>query len=83
MTRQVIAYRELANLFEFFAGFTILPFDDYAAVHFNRLRPTVRRLGAMDLKIACTALSADVLLLAANRRDFEPVPGLRFENWLD
>ena len=28
VTRQVIAYRELANLSEFFAGFTILPFDD-------------------------------------------------------
>ena len=25
----------------------------------------------------------DVLFLTANRRDFEKVPGLRFENWLE
>ena len=83
MTRQVIAYRELANLFEFFAKFTILPFDDAAAAHFDRLRPSLRRLGTMDLKIASTALASGVLLLTANRRDFEQVPGLRVENWLD
>jgi tRNA(fMet)-specific endonuclease VapC len=35
------------------------------------------------LKTACIALENDALLLTANRRDFEKVPGLRFENWLD
>lgn len=68
---------------EFFAKFSIIPFDDVAALHFDRLRPSVRRMGTMDLKIACTALSSGVVLLTANRRDFERVPGLRFENWLD
>ena len=37
----------------------------------------------MDLKIAATALVQNALLLSANRRDFERVPGLRVENWLD
>ena len=83
ITRQVSAYRELATLFEFFVEFAILPFDDVAAAHFDRLRPSLRRLGTMDLKIACTALSAGVLLLTANRSDFGQVPGLRIENWLD
>lgn len=81
--RQVPGYRELRGLFDFFARFEILPFSEEAAGHFDRLRPQVRRVGAMDLKIACTALSADALFLTANRRDFERVPGLRFENWLD
>jgi tRNA(fMet)-specific endonuclease VapC len=35
------------------------------------------------MKIACIALVHDALLLRANRQDFEQVPGLRFENWLD
>jgi tRNA(fMet)-specific endonuclease VapC len=35
------------------------------------------------LKIAATALVHDALLLSANLRDFERVPGLRIENWLD
>jgi len=37
----------------------------------------------MDLKIAATALVNNALLLSANRRDFERVPGTPVENWLD
>jgi predicted nucleic acid-binding protein len=36
-----------------------------------------------DLKIAATALVNDSLLLSADLTDFERVPGLRVENWLD
>ena len=36
----------------------------------------------MDLKIAAIALVNDATLLTANKRDFEQVEGLRFENWL-
>lgn len=36
----------------------------------------------MDLKIASIALTQDALLVTANLRDFEQVPGLRVENWL-
>jgi predicted nucleic acid-binding protein len=28
------------------------------------------------------AMTRDALLLSANRRDFEQVPGVRVENWL-
>jgi tRNA(fMet)-specific endonuclease VapC len=37
----------------------------------------------MDLKIAAIALVNQVLFLSANLRDFEQVPGLRVENWLE
>jgi tRNA(fMet)-specific endonuclease VapC len=37
----------------------------------------------MDLKIAAIALVNDALLLTANLRDFERVPRLRIENWLN
>ena len=37
----------------------------------------------MDLKIAAIALAHDALLLSANLRDFQAVPDLRVENWLD
>ncbi len=81
--RQVFAYRELANMFRFFAEFEVVPFDDAAVERFEQLTARKIRIGTMDLKIAAIALAHDALLLTANRRDFEQVPGLRFENWLD
>lgn len=79
--RQVMAYRELASLFAFFAGFTIAPFEDVAVAFFDTFSRI--RIGAGDRKIAATALATNALLLTANRRDFELIPGLRFDNWLD
>ena len=81
--RQVAPYRELATLFEFFSQFTIVPFDDRAATQFDVLRSAKIRIGTMDLKIAAIVQVNQGLLLSANSRDFEQVPGLRVENWLD
>ena len=47
------------------------------------LRKSGVKIATMDLKTACVAMANNALLLTANRRDFEKVPGLRFENWLD
>jgi tRNA(fMet)-specific endonuclease VapC len=81
--RQVVGYRELALLLAFYQEFEIVPFDEAAAQQFEDLRGQRLRLGTMDLKIAATALVHNALLLSANQRDFERVPGLRVENWLD
>jgi len=79
--RQVFAYRELSTMFAFFARFLIVPFDEAAADTLDTLGGV--RIGMSDRKIACIAIANDALLLTANRRDFEQVPSLRFENWLD
>ena len=79
--RQIAAYRELAGLFEFFAALTIAHFDPRAAdlfATYSRIR-----IGTQDRKIAAVAVTQSALLLTANRQDFEQIPGLRFENWLD
>ena len=81
--RQISAYRELASMFAFFAGYGIVSFDEPAVDQFEALQQQKIRIGTMDLKIAAIALAHDALLLTANRRDFEQVPALRFENWLD
>ncbi len=81
--RQVVGYRELAKLFEFYQEFEIEPFDEAAAREFDELRGQRIRVGTMDLKISATALVQNALLLSANLRDFKRVPGLRVENWLD
>ncbi len=81
--RQVAAYRELSSLFEFFATFLIAPFDQAAADRFDSLQSARVRIATRDLKIAAISLASNALLLTANRIDFEKVPGLRFENWLE
>jgi tRNA(fMet)-specific endonuclease VapC len=80
--RQVRAYRELVELHRFLSGWTIVPFNDLAADHFEHLRASSVRIGSMDLKIASIALVHGACLLSANLQDFQKVPGLRVENWL-
>jgi tRNA(fMet)-specific endonuclease VapC len=79
--RQISPYRELARLFSFFAGLHIALLDEAAADHFQTFGAI--HIGAMDKKVAAIALANDALLLTANRQDFEQIPGLKFENWLD
>lgn len=81
--RQVLAYRELTRLFEYFQLFQIIAFDEQCADQFEKLRAAKVRIGTMDLKIAATALVHRAVLLSANLRDFQRVPGLSVENWLD
>src|SRR5262245_27732098 len=81
--RQVVGYRELMQLFDFYREFEVAPFDEAAAHQFEDLRGQRLRLGTMDLKIAAIALVQKAVLLSANRRDFERVPDLQVENWLD
>jgi tRNA(fMet)-specific endonuclease VapC len=81
--RQVPAYRELTLLFEFFSRLHVLTFTTDAADRFQDLRAAGVRIGTMDLKAAAITLVNNATLLTANLRDFEKVPGLRFENWID
>jgi tRNA(fMet)-specific endonuclease VapC len=62
--------------------FSLIAFDARAADEFDLLRRLKVRIGSIDLKIACIALVHNVLLLSANLRDFQQVPGLRVEDWL-
>jgi tRNA(fMet)-specific endonuclease VapC len=78
-----MAYESPANLTELLAGFTRLPFDREAAARFLKLRKQGVRIGTMDLRIACIVMEYDAVLLTRNTRDFEKVPGLKFENWLE
>jgi tRNA(fMet)-specific endonuclease VapC len=80
--RQIAPYLRLAKLFDFLLEWDIAPWTEPAADHFKRLRAERIRIGSQDLKIACIALANDALLLSANLRDFEQVPGLRVGDWL-
>jgi tRNA(fMet)-specific endonuclease VapC len=38
-------------------------------------------IGAYDVLIAATALQHSLIMVTANQREFERVPGLQTENW--
>jgi tRNA(fMet)-specific endonuclease VapC len=80
--RQVQPYSRLIRLIDVLAEWEITPWSEVAADEFARLRSTRVRIGTQDLKIAALALANDALLLSANLRDFDQVPGLRVEDWL-
>ena len=79
---QVHAYEALGERMTFLASFTLLPWDREAAGRFDRFRKQGVRIGTMDLRIACTVMEHDAVLLTRNTVDFEKIPGLKFENWL-
>ncbi|MGE3240746.1 MAG: type II toxin-antitoxin system VapC family toxin [Pirellulales bacterium] len=79
---QILYYGRLVGLVRSLGKWKILPFDEPAADLFESFRKQRIRIGTQDLKIACIALSRESLLLSANLRDFQQVPGLRVEDWL-
>lgn len=80
---QLEAYDKFQRSIGALLMFPILKFDEQAAVIYHDLHRQLPRLGSMDLKIAAICLTHNATLLSRNLRDFEKVPGLRVENWLD
>ena len=76
----------LAALNEVTAGMTVLPFDADCALAYGPIRAALTRKGAiigpMDMLIAAQAVSADMVLVTDNLREFKRVPGLQCENWM-
>ena len=70
------------NRVRFFQACEIVRFDEHASERFRGLRQQHIRIGALDLKIASIALERGAMLLSANAKDFNQVPGLRVEDWL-
>ncbi len=80
---QVRQYRFLNKHLDNFCKFLVLDYDQQAAAIFQRLKQERIRIGTMDLRIASIVLSNDAILLTRNLSDFNRVPNLRAENWID
>jgi tRNA(fMet)-specific endonuclease VapC len=76
-----------AKLDRFLAPLSILPFDEEAAMAGARVRAHLERegrpIGDLDNLIAAHALSQGLLLVTNNVREFQRVPGLSLENWVN
>mgnify|MGYP003382303725 CR=1 FL=1 len=75
--QQVAYYDRLTAMFDFFAGWRVLRFDEAAADEFLRLRSQRIRIATTDLKIAAIALVQDATLLSRSLSLSPPIPLLK------
>lgn len=76
-----LAYARLLVTVRYFAHVQVLPFSAAAAEQLRQLRNQHIRIGTQDLRIAAIVLSVKGVLVTANRRDYEKVPGVQIEDW--
>lgn len=77
----ISAYASLRKTINYLTDFELLDFDGDAYNCYAELVRQKIRVGTQDLRIAAITLSKNGILLTRNRRDFEKIPGLRFEDW--
>ena len=69
----------------FLSPISILPFDNYAAEEYGKVRTDLERrgtpIGPMDMLIAGHARSEGLILVTNNTREFFRVEGLKVEDW--
>ena len=75
------AYAGLEDVVAYFNTMQILPFDQAANAHYERLRKQKIRIGTQDLRIAAIALGVKGIVVTRNGKDFEKVPNLTLEDW--
>jgi predicted nucleic acid-binding protein len=66
---------------------TLLDFDSHCAKRFGEVRGQLLQRGIsvsrIDLLIASVALAHNLTMVTDNTADFQNIPGLRLENWLE
>lgn len=77
----VLAYSRLQDLLNDLKNINLLSFTDDANKYYKNFIEQKIRIGTRDLRIAAIALSVNGIVVTRNQRDFEKVPGLRWEDW--
>ena len=70
----------------FLAPFNVIPFTADDAVFAGKIRGYLERkgtpIGPYDIQIAAQALSRDIPVITHNAGEFERVPNLKVEDWV-
>ena len=79
--------QNLAVVDDFASRLEVLPYTSRASQHYGAIRAVLERagrpIGVNDLHIAAHARSEGLTLVTNNLAEFERVPGLLTENWVD
>jgi tRNA(fMet)-specific endonuclease VapC len=72
-------------MISFLSSVTVLPFSTPESEKASEIRAVLKTqgqpIGAYDVLIAATALQHQLIMVTANQREFDRVPGLETENW--
>ena len=72
---------------DFCSRLEVLPYSAKAAQHYGSIRAALEKtgqpIGVNDLHIAAHARSEGLVLVTNNMREFERVPALQLENWVE
>jgi tRNA(fMet)-specific endonuclease VapC len=78
--------RNLSDIEAMAARLEVLAFDSRAAHHFGQIRSALYKkgqpIGPYDMMIAGHARACGIVLVTSNLKEFERVPGLLVENWV-
>ena len=79
------AQRWLTRAEELLAQILIVPFDEAAAMQFDRLRAnkSYRKIGRADLLVASIVLANQATLVTRNLRHFRQIHGISVVNWVN
>lgn len=83
LDRGVRSYAKFQDSLADLQRWTSLPWSTESADIFDGLQSAKLKAGTLDLRIASIALEYGATLLTRNLVDFQNIPGLRVENWLD
>ena len=65
----------------------IAPFDMESALAYGKIRAALesqgKPIGSMDMLIAAQAIAQDFTLITHNLKEFDRIPGLRCETWVN
>jgi tRNA(fMet)-specific endonuclease VapC len=79
--------RNLEAIEEFVSHLDVLPYDAKASQHYGQIKATLERkgeiIGENDIHIAAHAISQGLILVSNNVKEFNRVPNLALENWVE
>lgn len=79
--------RNLEAIEEFVSHLDVLPYDSKASQHYGQIKATLERkgeiIGENDIHIAAHAISQGLILVSNNLKEFNRVPNLALENWVE
>lgn len=79
--------RNLAIVEDFLSRLQVLDYGTEAALQYGNIKAALKRLGQLigdnDTHIAAHARSKGLILVTNNTKEFERVPALQIENWVN